>query len=45
MAVSINKIDLNLLRVFDVVMEKRSVLRATQRICVSPTAVSHALAR
>ncbi|OSI20525.1 LysR family transcriptional regulator [Bradyrhizobium canariense] len=42
---SFNKLDLNLLRVFDAVMEERSVLRASQRMCLSPTAVSHALAR
>lgn len=42
---SLNRFDLNLLRVFDAVMEERSVLRASQRICLSPTAVSHALAR
>jgi DNA-binding transcriptional LysR family regulator len=42
---SFNKFDLNLLRVFDAVMQERSVLRASQRICLSPTAVSHALAR
>jgi DNA-binding transcriptional LysR family regulator len=40
-----NKIDLNLLRVFDAVMEERSVLRAGQRISLSQSAVSHALAR
>ena len=45
MTVSFNKLDLNLLRVFDAVMEERSVLRAGQRICLSQSAVSHALAR
>ena len=40
-----NKIDLNLLRVFDAVMEERSVCRAGQRICLSQSAVSHALGR
>src|SRR3954454_24716764 len=45
MIMSFNRFDLNLLRVFDAVMEERSVLRASQRICLSPTAVSHALAR
>lgn len=45
MTVSLNKLDLNLLRVFDAVMEDRSVLRASQRICLSQSAVSHALAR
>jgi DNA-binding transcriptional LysR family regulator len=40
-----NRLDLNLLRVFDAVMEERSVLRAGQRMCLSQSAVSHALAR
>jgi DNA-binding transcriptional LysR family regulator len=45
MTVSFSKLDLNLLRVFDAVMEERSVLRAGQRLCLSQSAVSHALAR
>jgi DNA-binding transcriptional LysR family regulator len=45
MPTSLNRLDLNLLRVFDAVMEERSVLRAGQRICLSQSAVSHALAR
>ncbi|WP_064737318.1 LysR family transcriptional regulator [Bradyrhizobium sp. Ai1a-2] len=45
MTVSFNRLDLNLLRVFDAVMEERSVLRAGQRLCLSQSAVSHALAR
>src|SRR5215813_6562372 len=45
MATSLNRLDLNLLRVFDAVMEERSVLRAAQGICLSQSAVSHALAR
>ncbi|MBR0816619.1 LysR family transcriptional regulator [Bradyrhizobium liaoningense] len=45
MSTLINRLDLNLLRVFDAVMEERSVLRAGQRICLSQSAVSHALAR
>jgi DNA-binding transcriptional LysR family regulator len=45
MTVSLNKLDLNLLRVFNVVMEEKSVLRASQRVCLSQSAVSHALAR
>jgi DNA-binding transcriptional LysR family regulator len=45
MTVSFNKVDLNLLRVFDAVLEERSVLRAGQRIGLSQSAVSHALAR
>src|SRR5690242_13650785 len=45
MSTSFNKLDLNLLRVFDAVMDERSVLRASQRVCLSQSAVSHALAR
>jgi DNA-binding transcriptional LysR family regulator len=45
MSISFNRLDLNLLRVFDAIMEERSVLRAGQRICLSQSAVSHALAR
>jgi DNA-binding transcriptional LysR family regulator len=40
-----NRLDLNLLRVFDAVMEERSVMRASQRVCLSQSAVSHALGR
>ena len=45
MSMSFSKLDLNLLRVFNAVMEERSVLRAGQRLCLSQSAVSHALAR
>jgi DNA-binding transcriptional LysR family regulator len=45
MTVSFNMLDLNLLRVFDAVMEERSVLRASQKVCLSQSAVSHSLAR
>ncbi|RZN33743.1 LysR family transcriptional regulator [Bradyrhizobium sp. Leo121] len=45
MTMSLNRVDLNLLRVFDAVMEERSVLRASQKMCLSQSAVSHALAR
>lgn len=37
--------DLNLLRVFDALFEERSVTRAGSRLCVTQSAVSHALAR
>ncbi|WGS25646.1 LysR family transcriptional regulator [Bradyrhizobium sp. ISRA464] len=37
--------DLNLLKVFDAVMEERSVLRASQKVALSQSAVSHSLAR
>jgi DNA-binding transcriptional LysR family regulator len=40
-----NSLDLNLLRVFDAVMEERSVLRASQKVFLSQSAVSHSLAR
>ena len=45
MAASFSNLDLNLLKVFDAVMEDRSVLRASQRIFLSQSAVSHSLAR
>lgn len=45
MAVTFSTLDLNLLRVFDAVMEERSVLRASQKLCLSQSAVSHSLAR
>ena len=45
MTASLNRLDLNLLRVFSAVMEENSVLRASQRVCLSQSAVSHALAR
>jgi DNA-binding transcriptional LysR family regulator len=38
-------LDLNLLKVFDAVMEERSVLRASQKVALSQSAVSHSLAR
>ena len=45
MAMSFNTMDLNLLKVFDAVMEERSVLRASQKLALSQSAVSHSLAR
>jgi DNA-binding transcriptional LysR family regulator len=45
MTASFSTLDLNLLRVFDAVMEERSVLRASQKVCLSQSAVSHSLAR
>jgi DNA-binding transcriptional LysR family regulator len=38
-------IDLNLFRVFNATMELRSVLKASQALSISPSAVSHALNR
>lgn len=43
--VHFSNFDLNLLRVFDAMMEERSVIRAGRRIGLSPSAVSHALSR
>src|SRR5258708_7605348 len=37
--------DLNLLRVFDMLMEQRSVTRAAERLNLTQSAVSHALGR
>jgi len=45
MTASFTSLDLNLLRVFDAVMEERSVLRASQKVFLSQSAVSHSLAR
>ncbi len=42
---SFNTLDLNLLKVFDAVMEERSVLRASHKVALSQSAVSHSLAR
>jgi hypothetical protein len=42
MTASFNTLDLNLLRVFDAVMEERSFLRASQKINLNQSAVSHA---
>ncbi|PTR34073.1 LysR family transcriptional regulator [Luteibacter sp. OK325] len=40
-----NNFDLNLLRIFDAVMQERSVLRASQKLFLSQSAVSHSLRR
>ena len=45
MAVSLNTLDLNLVRVFDALMEEQIVLRAGHRVGLSQSAVSHSLAR
>lgn len=42
---SIGRIDLNLIKVFDAVYEDRNLLRAGQRLHLSQSAVSHALTR
>jgi DNA-binding transcriptional LysR family regulator len=44
-AVKLGAIDLNLLVVFDAVMQERSVTRAGQRVGLSQPAMSHALSR
>jgi DNA-binding transcriptional LysR family regulator len=43
--VNFDRLDLNLLRVFDAVMEDRSVVKAGQRLHLSQSAISHALTR
>jgi DNA-binding transcriptional LysR family regulator len=43
--VNLSRIDLNLLRVLDVVFEERNLIRAGLRLHLSQSAVSHALAR
>jgi DNA-binding transcriptional LysR family regulator len=44
-SVQIRKIDLNLFRVFDAVMQQRSVSRAAKALSVTPSAISHSLSR
>jgi len=44
-AVNPNRMDLNLLRVFDAVFEDQNLLRAGKRLHLSQSAISHALAR
>lgn len=41
----IRRLDLNLLRVFEAVMQHRSVIGASRDLSVTPSAVSHALSR
>lgn len=43
--VDLNRLDLNLLVLFDVVMQERNVARAAKRLGVSASAVSHGLGR
>jgi DNA-binding transcriptional LysR family regulator len=42
---SLGNLDLNLLRVLDTVLSERSVVRAAERLHVTPSAISNALAR
>ncbi|NGZ87265.1 LysR family transcriptional regulator [Duganella aceris] len=42
---NVDRIDLNLLRVFNCVFEERNLQRAAQRLNLSQSAISHALAR
>jgi DNA-binding transcriptional LysR family regulator len=44
-AVHFNALDLNLLRVFDALLEERGVTRAGERLGLSQSAISHALNR
>ena len=44
-AMQIRRIDLNLFRVFDAVMQQRSVTKAARALSVTPSAISHALSR
>ena len=43
--ISSSRLDLNLLRVFDAVYQARSILKASKRLHLSQSAVSHALTR
>lgn len=42
---SLHRIDLNLLRVFEVILKHRSVTAAAKELGVTPSAISHALSR
>ena len=44
-AAGLEGVDLNLLHVFDVVYRERNLTRAAERLSLTPSAVSHALAR
>ena len=43
--IQLRQVDLNLLVVLDVLLRERSVSRAAQLLCVTPSAVSHSLKR
>ena len=43
--VQVRVVDLNLFRVFDAVMQQRSVSRAAKALSVTPSAISHSLSR
>src|SRR5688572_2257580 len=43
--IDLSRVDLNLLVLFDAVMTERHVTRAAARLHISPSAVSHGLAR
>jgi DNA-binding transcriptional LysR family regulator len=43
--VRIRRVDLNLFRVFDAVMQQRSVSRAAKALSLTPSAISHSLSR
>jgi len=45
LGVRLSSVDLNLLVALDALLEERSVTRAAQRMALSPSAMSHALAR
>lgn len=43
--IDLSRVDLNLLGLFEVVLEERHVGRAAERLHLSPSAVSHGLGR
>ena len=43
--INVDRIDLNLLRVFNIVFEERNLQRAARRLNLSHSAISHALGR
>ena len=45
MELPLSRLDLNLLTVFDMLMQERNVTRAAERLHLSQSTVSHALGR
>lgn len=43
--IQLHRLDLNLLVVFEVLMDERNVTAAARRLCKTPSAISHALSR
>ena len=41
----LGRFDLNLYRIFALIYQERNLTRVAERLCINPSAVSHALAR